>query len=66
MSRFLPLILNSNCARRFYHLHQQRVVPGGPDKRAALAQNPLSAPEFHGGGFDTPFLLGPELFLAQF
>ena len=36
------------------------VVPGGPDKRAAFAQNPLSAPEFHGGGFDAPFLLGPE------
>ncbi len=42
------------------------ILPGGPDKRAAFAQNPLSAPEFHGGGFDAPFLLGPELFLAQF
>lgn len=39
-------------------------TPGGPDKRAALAQNPLSAPEFHGGGLGAAFFR-PELFWCQ-
>jgi len=38
-------------------------TPGGPDKRAALAQNPLSAPEFQGGGLET--FLETELFFSQ-
>ena len=36
-------------------------VPGGPDRRAALAQNPLSAPEPQGGGFE--FFTFPALLL---
>jgi hypothetical protein len=42
------------------------VVPGGPERRAAFAQNPLSAPEFHGGGFGFEFFPFPALLLSQF